>query len=372
MARSRRRRLPVLRRLAAHPARRHRPGQRRRPRVLRPADRRACARPASTRSAPPTTGTPRRPLEDDGRLAEQGHRRALRRVRRDRRRRGSPTGCRMWIPLNEPMVETLYGYAIGEYAPGKFLLFDALPDRAPPEPRARPCRAGAARGRRGQVGTANNHSPIWPASASAGDLSRGQVAGRAAQLAVRRPGACLGTYPEAMRPVPARRLRRRPAGDRVADGLLRRELLRAAGGRRAVGGQPAAVRPAARRGLSDDHQRHADRAVRTARVPDRPARPHGRAAAAGVHHRERLQRRRRRRGRRRRARPAPRRLPHRTPGARWRRRPTTASTCAGTSSGPCWTTSSGRRGTGRGSAWYTWTIATQAVRRRIPTAGIRA
>ncbi|TNC27330.1 GH1 family beta-glucosidase [Amycolatopsis alkalitolerans] len=76
---------------------------------------------------------------------------------------------RMWIPLNEPMVTTVYGYAIGEYAPGKALLLDALPTAhhqnlahglAVQELRA----AGAA-----SVGTANHHSPIWPASDSEAD-----------------------------------------------------------------------------------------------------------------------------------------------------------------------------------------------------------
>ncbi|SFP88153.1 beta-glucosidase [Amycolatopsis arida] len=69
---------------------------------------------------------------------------------------------RLWIPLNEPMVMSIYGYGIGEYAPGRTLLLDAIPTahhqnlahgRAVQALRA----AGAAR-----VGTANNHSPIWP------------------------------------------------------------------------------------------------------------------------------------------------------------------------------------------------------------------
>lgn len=35
--------------------------------------------------------------------------------------------AKLWIPLNEPMVMSIYGYAIGEYAPGQTLLLDALP-----------------------------------------------------------------------------------------------------------------------------------------------------------------------------------------------------------------------------------------------------
>ncbi|EQD87184.1 beta-glucosidase [Saccharopolyspora erythraea D] len=68
---------------------------------------------------------------------------------------------KMWIPLNEPMVMSIFGYGIGEYAPGRALLLDALPTAhhqllahglAVSALRA----AGAA-----SIGTANNHSPIW-------------------------------------------------------------------------------------------------------------------------------------------------------------------------------------------------------------------
>ncbi|MGW6443673.1 GH1 family beta-glucosidase [Lentzea sp. NPDC055074] len=69
---------------------------------------------------------------------------------------------KMWIPVNEPAMVTLQGYAIGEHAPGKTLLFDALPTahhlnlahgRAVEVLRS----AGAQ-----AVGTANNHTPAWP------------------------------------------------------------------------------------------------------------------------------------------------------------------------------------------------------------------
>ncbi|MFD5824001.1 GH1 family beta-glucosidase [Lentzea sp. NPDC060358] len=71
---------------------------------------------------------------------------------------------KMWIPINEPAMVTLQGYAIGEHAPGKTLLFDALPTahhlnlahgRAVEVLRS----AGAQ-----AVGTANNHTPAWPAT----------------------------------------------------------------------------------------------------------------------------------------------------------------------------------------------------------------
>ncbi|WP_236790260.1 GH1 family beta-glucosidase [Amycolatopsis sp. GM8] len=71
---------------------------------------------------------------------------------------------KMWIPLNEPMVTTVFGYAIGEYAPGKSLLLDALPtahyQHLAHGLATQALRAAGAR----SVGTANHHSPIWSAS----------------------------------------------------------------------------------------------------------------------------------------------------------------------------------------------------------------
>jgi len=69
-----------------------------------------------------------------------------------------------WIPVNEPNVVTMLGYATGLHAPGRTLLFEALPvahhlllghGLAVAALRA----AGA-----GSVGTANNHTPVQPAS----------------------------------------------------------------------------------------------------------------------------------------------------------------------------------------------------------------
>lgn len=76
---------------------------------------------------------------------------------------------KMWIPLNEPMVTTLLGYAVGEYAPGKRLLLDAIPtahhQHLAHGLAVQALRAAGAK----SVGTANNHSPIWPASGSEAD-----------------------------------------------------------------------------------------------------------------------------------------------------------------------------------------------------------
>lgn len=68
----------------------------------------------------------------------------------------------MWIPVNEPMVTTVYGYGIGEYAPGKALLLDAVPT-AHHQNLAHGLAVHALRtaGAR-TIGTANNHGPVWP------------------------------------------------------------------------------------------------------------------------------------------------------------------------------------------------------------------
>jgi beta-glucosidase len=76
---------------------------------------------------------------------------------------------KMWIPLNEPMVMSTYGYAIGEYLPGKTLLLDAIPtahyQNLAHGLAVQALRAAGAT----SVGTANNHSPIWPASVTEPD-----------------------------------------------------------------------------------------------------------------------------------------------------------------------------------------------------------
>jgi beta-glucosidase len=75
-----------------------------------------------------------------------------------------------WIPVNEPNVVMMLGYASGMHAPGRELMFDSLPvahhlllahGRAAVALRA----AGAT-----SVGCANNHAPMWPASDDAADV----------------------------------------------------------------------------------------------------------------------------------------------------------------------------------------------------------
>jgi beta-glucosidase len=80
-----------------------------------------------------------------------------------------------WIPVNEPNVVTMLGYGNGVHAPGKALMFDALPvahhlllahGRAAIALRA----VGAA-----SIGCANNHAPMWPASDDEADIGASKL-----------------------------------------------------------------------------------------------------------------------------------------------------------------------------------------------------
>ncbi|MYR45390.1 GH1 family beta-glucosidase [Streptomyces sp. SID5910] len=69
-----------------------------------------------------------------------------------------------WITLNEPAEHTLLGHALGVHAPGRKLLFDALPvahhQLLAHGLAVRALRAAGAR----DIGIANSHGPVWPAS----------------------------------------------------------------------------------------------------------------------------------------------------------------------------------------------------------------
>ncbi|GAB2866817.1 GH1 family beta-glucosidase [Nocardioides pacificus] len=77
---------------------------------------------------------------------------------------------RDWIPVNEPNVASFFGYALGIHAPGRALLFDALP--AAHHLMLGHGLATAALRAEGatSVGTANNHAPCWPASDDPADV----------------------------------------------------------------------------------------------------------------------------------------------------------------------------------------------------------
>ncbi|MGW5347970.1 GH1 family beta-glucosidase [Streptomyces sp. HUAS TT3] len=69
----------------------------------------------------------------------------------------------MWITINEPAEVTLLGYGLGEHAPGRQLVFDALP-AAHHQLLAhglgvQALRAAGAR----RIGVAASHSPVWAA-----------------------------------------------------------------------------------------------------------------------------------------------------------------------------------------------------------------
>ncbi|MEU1417330.1 GH1 family beta-glucosidase [Streptomyces sp. NPDC005731] len=74
-----------------------------------------------------------------------------------------------WITLNEPAEHTLLGHALGVHAPGRRLMFDALPvahhQLLAHGLAVRALRAAGA----GDIGIANSHGPTWAASESPED-----------------------------------------------------------------------------------------------------------------------------------------------------------------------------------------------------------
>jgi beta-glucosidase len=80
-----------------------------------------------------------------------------------------------WVPVNEPSVASLLGYALGMHAPGKTLMFGALPAAQHlllgHGLATQALRASGAKA----VGTANNHAPMWPASDSEQDRAAAEL-----------------------------------------------------------------------------------------------------------------------------------------------------------------------------------------------------
>lgn len=75
-----------------------------------------------------------------------------------------------WVTLNEPVSVTLNGYALGVHAPGRALMFDALPSiHHQLLAHGLGVQALRAAGVKGGVGVTNLHSPIRPASRRIGD-----------------------------------------------------------------------------------------------------------------------------------------------------------------------------------------------------------
>ncbi|SNS87591.1 beta-glucosidase [Streptosporangium subroseum] len=101
----------------------------------------------------------------------------------------------MWITLNEPFIHMVYGYALGNHAPGRALVLDALPAAhhqllghglAVRELRAR----GAEK-----VLITNNCTPVWPASADPADLAAADAYDALHNRLFNDP-VLLGTYPD--------------------------------------------------------------------------------------------------------------------------------------------------------------------------------
>ena len=137
-------RLPLLDRLAAHPADRDRRGQPGRARLLPPASPRPATSTASPRRRRSTTGTSRR----RSRTRAAGWSATP--------RTGSATTPRSphdalgdviqhWITLNEPWCSAFLGYGNGVHAPGRQVGTRRLQGRAPPAARPRARDAGHAR-----------------------------------------------------------------------------------------------------------------------------------------------------------------------------------------------------------------------------------
>jgi beta-glucosidase len=104
---------------------------------------------------------------------------------------------KMWIPLNEPMVMSLYGYALGVYAPGRTLMLDAIPtahhQNLAHGLAVQALRAAGAR----SIGTANHHAPVWPATGGEADRAAAAWLDALVNRLFADP-LLLGRYPEEM------------------------------------------------------------------------------------------------------------------------------------------------------------------------------
>jgi beta-glucosidase len=100
-----------------------------------------------------------------------------------------------WITLNEPAEHTLLGHALGVHAPGKQLMFDALPvahhQLLAHGLAVRALRAAGA----GGIGIANSHGPTWPASRNQQDVEAAEFYDLLLNRLFSDP-LLLGRYPE--------------------------------------------------------------------------------------------------------------------------------------------------------------------------------
>ncbi|MER6455368.1 GH1 family beta-glucosidase [Streptomyces sp900105245] len=102
-----------------------------------------------------------------------------------------------WITLNEPAEHTLLGHALGTHAPGRKLLFDALPaahhQLLAHGLAVRALRAAGAT----DIGIANSHGPTWPASGAAADVEAAGFYDLLLNRLFAEP-VLLGRYPDGM------------------------------------------------------------------------------------------------------------------------------------------------------------------------------
>ncbi|MFJ9560871.1 GH1 family beta-glucosidase [Streptomyces fuscichromogenes] len=102
-----------------------------------------------------------------------------------------------WITLNEPAEQTLFGYALGAHAPGRQLMFDALPvahhQLLAHGLAVRALRAAGA----ADIGIANSHGPTWPASDAPADLEAAAFYDLLLNRLFAEP-LLLGEYPDGM------------------------------------------------------------------------------------------------------------------------------------------------------------------------------
>ncbi|MFE9168016.1 GH1 family beta-glucosidase [Streptomyces kebangsaanensis] len=100
-----------------------------------------------------------------------------------------------WITLNEPAEHTLLGHALGVHAPGRRLLFDALPaahhQLLAHGLAVRALRAAGA----ADIGIANSHGPTWPASGERADVEAADLYDVLLNRMFAEP-VLLGGYPE--------------------------------------------------------------------------------------------------------------------------------------------------------------------------------
>ncbi|MFF0592234.1 GH1 family beta-glucosidase [Streptomyces antibioticus] len=102
-----------------------------------------------------------------------------------------------WITLNEPAEHTLLGHALGTHAPGKQLLFDALP-AAHHQLLAHGLAVRALRAAGTfDIGIANSHGPTWPASKESADVEAAAFYDLLLNRLFAEP-LLLGEYPEGL------------------------------------------------------------------------------------------------------------------------------------------------------------------------------